>query len=235
MLPAGAGALFSFFARLHTGLSYTTGREKANGILDISRFFHIWTALRQGRGPLSSVGGSVGTGAGWALRGGFPPGPGRGRGGVLRTLRVVGAVSTPRGAAPRGGRLPGGVSQVGPGASAVGRWSLLDRRRLEPARWVPARSRAGERWGTAYPSGGRGFSGASGRSAPGGPPARRGSPFLPRNGEKEGRGQAPWTPGFMARSFPLARFGVVGRIVPVEGLVRCPCTCPDLERFFRVG
>ena len=51
MLPAGAGALFSFFARLHTGLSYTTGREKANGILDISRFFHIWPALRQGRGP----------------------------------------------------------------------------------------------------------------------------------------------------------------------------------------
>ena len=26
------------------------------------------------------------------------------------------------------------------------------------------------------------------RSAPGAPPARRGSPFLPRNGEKEGRG-----------------------------------------------
>ena len=47
-----------------------------------------------------------------------------------------------------------------------------------------------------------------GRSAPGAPPARRGSPFLPRNGEKEGRGQAPWTPGFMARLLPLARFGV---------------------------
>ena len=49
---------------------------------------------------------------------------------------------------------------------------------------------------------------ALGRSAPGAPPARRGSPFLPRNGEKEGRGQAPWTPGFITRSFPLARFGV---------------------------
>ena len=47
-----------------------------------------------------------------------------------------------------------------------------------------------------------------GRSAPGAPPARRGSPFLPRNGEKEGRGQAPWTPSFMARLLPLARFGV---------------------------
>ena len=32
---------------------------------------------------------------------------------------------------------------------------------------------------------------ALGRSAPGAPPARRGSPFLPRNGEKEGRGFAP--------------------------------------------
>ena len=143
MLPAGAGALFSFFARLHTGLSYTTGREKANGILDISRFFHIWTALRQGRGP-----------------------------------------------------------------SVIDRRSRWDRRRVGPARWVPARGRAGGRWGTAYPSGGRGCFGASGRSAPGAPPTRRGSPFLPRNGEKEGRGQAPWTPGFIARLLPLARFGV---------------------------
>ena len=42
----------------------------------------------------------------------------------------------------------------------------MDRRRLAPARWVPARSRAGARQGTAYPLGGGGFSGASGRSAP---------------------------------------------------------------------
>ena len=28
----------------------------------------------------------------------------------------------------------------------------------------------------------------------------------PRNGEKEGRGQAPWTPTFHSRSFPLAGF-----------------------------
>ena len=46
-------------------------------------------------------------------------------------------------------------------------------------------------------------------------------------------GLAPWTPFFMARSFPLAGFGVVGRSVPVDGLLRCPCTCPDLETFFR--
>ena len=47
-----------------------------------------------------------------------------------------------------------------------------------------------------------------GAQRPVAPPTRRGSPFLPRNGEKEGRGQAPWTPGFMARLLPLARFGV---------------------------
>ena len=37
----------------------------------------------------------------------------------------------------------------------------------------------------------------------------------------------------MARSFPLARFGVGCRIVPVVGLFRNPSTCPDLETFFR--
>ena len=42
----------------------------------------------------------------------------------------------------------------------------MDQRRLAPARWVPARDRAGVRQGTAYPLGGGGFSGASGRSAP---------------------------------------------------------------------
>ena len=41
---------------------------------------------------------------------------------------------------------------------------VLDQRRLAPARWVPARSRAGVRWGTAYPLGGRGSYGASGPS-----------------------------------------------------------------------
>ena len=55
------------------------------------------------------------------------------------------------------------------------------RRRLEPARWVPARLRAGARL----------------------------SPE--KAGGKSAGGLAPWIPGFMARSFPLARFGVVGR------------------------
>ena len=63
-----------------------------------------------------------------------------------------------------------------------------------------------------------------GRSAPGAPPARRGSPFLPRNGEKGGRGQAPWTPGFYGRSFPLAGFGVgwlwYGRRAVASGMLK---------------
>ena len=37
----------------------------------------------------------------------------------------------------------------------------------------------------------------------------------------------------MARSLPLARFGVGCHIVPVDGLLRCPSTCPDLGTFFR--
>ena len=71
-----------------------------------------------------------------------------------------------------------------------------------------------------------------GAQRPGGPACPAGSPFLPRNGEKEGRGQAPWTPGVRTRSFPLARFGVVGRSVAVVGRLRHPCPCPDLETFF---
>ena len=45
-----------------------------------------------------------------------------------------------------------------------------------------------------------------GRSAPGAPPARRGSPFLPRNGEKEGRGCAPG-PRFHGPLVPTRWFG----------------------------
>ena len=39
----------------------------------------------------------------------------------------------------------------------------------------------------------------------------------------------------MARSFPLAGFGVVGRSGAVVGLLRDPCPCPDLGRFFVWG
>ena len=122
---------------------------------------------------------------------------------------LFGREGVPSGPAQGG---PCGVSQVGPGASAVGRWSLLDRCRLEPARWVPARSRAGARGGTAYPLGSRGFSGASGRSAPGGPPARRGPHFSREMGRKRAGGKPPGPPSFMARSLPLARFGDCGTL-----------------------
>ena len=98
-----------------------------------------------------------------------------------------------------------GVSQVGPGASAVGRWSLLDRRRVGPAGWFPARSRAGERWGTAYPTGGRGFSGASGRSAPG---ARLpgGVPISPEKWGERGPGASPLDPRVYGPLVPTRSF-----------------------------
>ena len=51
---------------------------------------------------------------------------------------------------PGGPACPAGVpispekwGERGPGPSVIGRWSRWDRRRVDPARWVPARSRAG--------------------------------------------------------------------------------------------
>ena len=60
--------------------------------------------------------------------------------------------------------------------------------------------------GYCVPFGWSGLFRCLGTQRPGGPACPAGSPFLPRNGEKEGRGQAPWTPGFYGRSFPLAGF-----------------------------
>ena len=72
---------------------------------------------------------------------------------------------------------------------------------------APARSRAGERCGTAYPSGGPGSYEASGRSAPL-PRLPGGGPHFSREmGRKRAGGGAPWTPSFMARLLPLAHFG----------------------------
>ena len=45
-------------------------------------------------------------------------------------------------------------------------------------------------------------------------------------------GGCPRPPFFMARLLPLARFGVGWRSGAVVGRLRCPCTCPDLGRFF---
>ncbi len=71
---------------------------------------------------------------------------------------------------PAGGGVRPSGSQVGPGA-----WGLP---------------------GRAYPAGGRGSYEASGRSAPLPAYPAGGSPFLPRNGEKEGRGK-PLDPVFL--------------------------------------
>ena len=72
----------------------------------------------------------------------------------------------------------------------------------------------------------------SGRSAPGAPPARRGSPFLPRNGEKEGRGRCPLDPQFYGPLAAARSFWRSCRIVPVMGLFRRPSSYPDLGTFF---
>ena len=87
----------------------------------------------------------------------------------------------------------------------------MDHRRSNPARWFPRPVPGGGAVGTTYPSGGRGFSGASGRGALGPPTRQGGSHFSREMGRKE-PGASPWTPGFIARSFPLARFGGCGAL-----------------------
>ena len=99
----------------------------------------------------------------------------------------------------KGARTP----QVGPGASVIGRWSRLDQRRLAPARWFPARSRAGI----------QAFS--------------RESPDAKSRG-----GMPPAPPFFYSPLVPTRSFWRLCHIVPVAGLLRYPCTCPDLETFF---
>ena len=79
---------------------------------------------------------------------------------------------------------------------------LLDRRRLEPAPWFPARLRAGARL----------------------------SPE--KAGGKSAGGKPPGPPSFMARSLLARSFWGLCHIVPVVRLFRCPCTCPDLGAFF---
>ncbi len=73
---------------------------------------------------------------------------------------------------------------------------------------------------------------ALGRSAPGAPPARRGSPFLPRNGEKEVRGPCPLDPRFYGPLAAARSFWGLCHIVPVVGLFRRPSSYPDLGTFF---
>ena len=101
------------------------------------------------------------------------------------------------------GAAPGFAGRAS--SAEIGRWSCRDRRRLAPARWVPARSRAGERRGTAYPLGGRGSSEASGRSAPL-PRLPGGGPHFSREMGRKRAGAPPLDPRYYGRSFPLADF-----------------------------
>ncbi len=87
--------------------------------------------------------------------------------------------------------------------SAVGRWSGWDQRRLAPARWFPARSRAGIQ--------------AFSRESP----------------DAKSRGGMPPPPLFYGPLVATRSFWRLWHVVPVVGLLRGPCTCPDLETFFR--
>ena len=115
----------------------------------------------------------------------------------MHTLRFFPSVSLGYGGKFFGWPVPGLVKAVrAGGVSVIGRRFRWDRRRSRPATWFPARSRAGARWGTAYPSGGRGFSGASGRSAPL-PRLPGGGPHFSREMGRKRAGALPLDPGFL--------------------------------------
>ena len=95
----------------------------------------------------------------------------------------------------------------------------------------PGRGDGGRIPGSKYPLGGRGCSETSGRSAPL-PACPAGSPFLPRNGEKEGRGSTSGPPVLWPARCHSLVWGL-WRMVPAVGLFRGPGACPDLGAFFR--
>ena len=65
------------------------------------------------------------------------------------------------------------------------------------------------------------------RPAPGGSPA-----FSGESRRKERRGPCPLDPLFYGPLVPTRSFWRLWRIVPVEGLVRCPSAYPDLDSHF---
>ena len=96
---------------------------------------------------------------------------------------------------------------------------------------APARSRAGERCGTAYPSGGPGSYEASGRSAPL-PRLPGGGPHFSREMGRKRAGGKPPGPPFYGPLAAARSFWRLCHIVPVMGLFRCPSSYPDLGTFF---
>ncbi len=71
-----------------------------------------------------------------------------------------------------------------------------------------------------------------GAQRPGGPAYPAGVPISPEKWGERGPGASPLDPRFYSPLVPTRSFWRLWRIVPVEGLLRAPCTCPDLERFF---
>ena len=88
------------------------------------------------------------------------------------------------------------------GSSVIGRRFRWNRCRVDPATWVP-------------------------RRRPRGSPA-----FFGRKPEERTPGASPLDPGFYGPLAAARSFWRLCHIVPVPGLLRYPCTCPDLETFF---
>ena len=86
--------------------------------------------------------------------------------------------------------------------------------------------------GYCVPFGWSGLFRCLGAQRPGGPACPAGVPISPEKWGERGPGASPLDPRFYGPLVPTRSFWRLWRIVPVEGLLRAPCTCPDLETFF---
>ena len=108
----------------------------------------------------------------------------------------------------------------------------MDHRRSSPARWFSRPVPGGGAVGYYVPFGWSGLFRCLGAQRPGGPAYPAGVPISPEKWGERGPGASPLDPRFYSPLVPTRWFWRLWRIVPVEGLLRAPCTCPDLERFF---
>ena len=108
----------------------------------------------------------------------------------------------------------------------------MDHRRSSPARWFSRPVPGGGSVGYYVPFGWSGLFRCLGAQRPGGPAYPAGVPISPEKWGERGPGASPLDPRFYSPLVPTRSFWRLWRIVPVEGLLRAPCTCPDLERFF---
>ena len=102
---------------------------------------------------------------------------------------------------------------------------------------VGARSQAWGRGGSAVSAGGSVWTIAGWALRGGFPPGpgRGIQAFSRESPDAKSRGGGPPPPLVYGPLVPTRSFWRLWRIVPVEGLFRCPCTCPDLGRFFVWG